>query len=328
MLPAIERQIYTCLLEVKENSYSDLHNMLAYHLGLEGEGAGPKTSGKRIRPLMLLLTTAAAGGDWKLALPAAAAVELVHNFSLIHDDIQDNSPLRRGRETVWKIWGVPQGINAGDSMFALAHIALEPLAQYLPLEIAVEAHGILPRACLSLTQGQYLDLAYEDRDNLSVDDYWPMIGGKTASLLATCTELGALVAGAGKELRKTYREFGEYIGLAFQVQDDILGIWGDAALTGKSAQSDLTSGKKSLPVLFALEKGGPFATRWHTGPITPEEVPEMAEALTAAGARDFAEQLVDELTQKALATFQATGAQGPAAEALIELGEMLIWRKS
>lgn len=328
MLPAIEQEIENCLVEIKEDGFPELHHMLAYHLGFEGEGAGKKARGKRVRPLLVLLTTAAAGGDWKQAIPAAAAVELVHNFSLIHDDIQDDSPLRRGRKTVWKIWGMAKGINAGDSMFALAHVALERLAEVAPVEIAIKAHTILPKACLALTQGQFLDLAYENREDLSVEDYWPMIKGKTASLLATCTELGALIAGCDQQTQKTYRDFGEYVGLAFQVQDDILGIWGDAALTGKSAESDLVSGKKSLPVLYALEKDGNFAKRWTSGPISPQEVPALSEQLKAEGVLDYARHTADDLTQKALIAFQQTDSQGQYASALQELAEMLIRRKA
>ncbi len=166
LLPAIEQEMKACVRETREQGLEELYSMLEYHLGWEGPGSGPKAQGKRVRPMMVLLSNASAGGDWEIALPAAAAVELVHNFSLIHDDIQDNSPLRRGRETVWKMWNIPQAINAGDSMFALAHIALKRLANQVPDGIALEAYKILPEACLTLTQGQYLDLSYENRNDL------------------------------------------------------------------------------------------------------------------------------------------------------------------
>src|SRR5512147_1654540 len=124
LLPAIEDALQTAVAGVGGDRLGELHAMLAYHMGWQGEGSGPKATGKRIRPLLLLLACEASGGKWQDAMPAAVAVELVHNFSLLHDDIEDNSPMRRGRQTVWKKWGVPQALNAGDAMFALAHLSV------------------------------------------------------------------------------------------------------------------------------------------------------------------------------------------------------------
>lgn len=328
MLPAIENEMQQCVAITDETGLEELHYMLAYHLGWEGNDAGPKACGKRVRPLLVLLTTEAAGGDWQTALPAAAAVELVHNFSLIHDDIQDNSPLRRGRQTVWKKWDIPQAINTGDSMFALAHIALERLQGQVAPELVIKAQSILPVACLRLTQGQYLDLSYEHRSDLSMEDYWPMIGGKTASLIATCTELGALLSGVDEKTVAIYRKFGEYVGLAFQVQDDILGIWGNAMQTGKSAESDLVEGKISLPVFYALEKDEAFAKRWLEGPITPDEVPQIAAVLKEEGAYDYAQSEAERLTNHAIDMLARANPASPAAAALQELADQLTKRQS
>ena len=269
-------------------------------MGWVGEGAGPEARGKRIRPLMVLLTAASAGGEWRRALPAAAAVELVHNFSLIHDDIEDNSPLRRGRATLWTRWGIPQAINAGDAMFTVAHLSLLGLAETASARAALEANRILQKTCLHLTQGQYLDISYEARGDLNLAAYWPMVGGKTAALLAACTELGALAAQAPEARQAAYRQFGWTLGLAFQAQDDLLGIWGDSAVTGKSADSDLVSGKKSLPVLFGLEQNGPFARRWREGPINGEQVADLARQLEAEGARQYTQERANALTDQAL----------------------------
>jgi geranylgeranyl diphosphate synthase type I len=297
-------------------------------MGWEGEGAGPDAAGKRIRPLLVLLTAASAGGDWRCALPAAAAVELVHNFSLIHDDIEDNSPLRRGRPTLWKKWGVAQAVNAGDAMFTLAHLEILRLEEHVSTETTLLAARRLLETCLHLTQGQYLDLSYETRPDLSLEDYWPMIGGKTGALIAACTELGALAAGRDKQVQDQYRQFGRLLGLAFQAQDDLLGIWGDAALTGKSAESDLVSGKKSLPVLYGLGLGGPFAQRWREGPIRPEEVPALSSQLEAEGALGYTQETADRLTGQALETLEAVDPQGEAGQALRELARHLLSRSS
>jgi geranylgeranyl diphosphate synthase type I len=323
---AIEAELHLAVDQADGKGLAEFRHMLAYHLGWEGAGAGAEARGKRIRPLLALLSNAAAGGEWRQALPAAAAVELLHNFSLIHDDIQDNSPLRRGRPTVWKQWGIPQAINSGDAMLTLAHLTLLRLAETTSPAVALQAARILQLACLHLTQGQYLDLQYEARGNLSLEAYWPMVSGKTAALLAACTELGALAAGASEACQETYRRFGYSLGLAFQAQDDILGIWGNAASTGKSAESDLLAGKKSLPVLFGLGQAGPFARRWADGPVQPEEIEALAAQLEAEGARAYAQETAGRLTGEALQALEQAGPQGEAGEALVELAKMLLNR--
>ena len=151
----------------------------------------------------------------------------------------------------------------------------------------LRAAQILETTCLQLTQGQFLDIAYETREDLGLADYWPMVGGKTAALIAACTELGALVAGVPGSTQARYRNFGLNLGLAFQVLDDYLGIWGEPAKTGKSAASDLLEGKKSLPVLFGLSQGGDFARRWAQGPFQPQEVAGLAAPWRQEGAQSY-----------------------------------------
>ena len=326
-LPAIEEELHKATAKARGPDLNLLHHMLAYHLGWEGDKAGPEARGKRIRPILLLLTTAAAGGDWQAALPAAAAVELIHNFSLIHDDIEDNSPVRRGRPTLWKLWGVPQAINAGDALFSVAHLALLDLPQSTSANTTLKASHLLLETCLQLTQGQYLDISYELRGDLTLQAYWPMVNGKTAALLGTCTELGALVAEAEVTVCSAYREFGHALGLAFQVLDDLLGIWGDAALTGKSAESDLLSGKKSLPVLYGLSQAGDFAARWAQGPITADEVPYLASQLEREGAHAYTRECANNLTEEALKALERAQPQGNAGVALQILAHKLLNRQ-
>jgi len=326
-LPAIEEELIQGVRRTAQDGLIAMHGMLAYHMGWEGEGSGPNARGKRIRPLLVLLSCTAAGGDWKLALPAASAVELVHNFSLIHDDIEDNSPMRRGRSTVWKLWGIPQAINAGDAMLALAHLEILRLENTASPVLAFHAAELLQETCLHLTQGQYLDLSYENSNDVALDDYWPMISGKTAALLAACTRLGALVAGTDGERQNHFGEFGRYLGLAFQIQDDLLGIWGDAKLTGKSAESDLVTGKKSLPVLYGLNKKGPFAKRWSQGSISQDEVPFVARLLEVEGGRAYSEQTAAELTNRSIQSLDAAQPHGTAGEALRQLTDKLLNRR-
>src|SRR5689334_6149426 len=224
MLPEIEKELQLQVARLNLKDSLPFHEMLTYHMGWTGEGAGAEATGKRIRPLMVLLTTASCGAEWRSALPAAAAVELVHNFSLVHDDVQDNSDKRRGRPTVWKKWGVPMAINAGDALFVIANQAILDLEKSLPASTVVRAASILNNTCLELTRGQYLDMSYEQHSDLKIADYWPMISGKTSALLSACTHIGALIGGADEQAQESYRSFGHGLGLAFQVQDDVLGI--------------------------------------------------------------------------------------------------------
>ncbi len=328
MLPAIEAELQRQVARLDQPRLKPFHEMLTYHMGWSGEGAGPEATGKRIRPLLVLLTAASCGADWRTALPAAAAVELVHNFSLVHDDIQDNSEKRRGRPTAWTIWGAPMAINVGDALFVLANQAMMDLARAYPSETVVRAASILHDTCLALTEGQFLDMSYQTRTDLSVEDYWPMIAGKTAALLAACCHIGSVLGNADEPTQEAYRSFGHSLGLAFQVQDDILGIWGNEAVTGKSAASDLLEGKKSLPVLVGLGKKGRFAARWAQGPITPADVESVAALLSQEGGYDFTYEAARQMTDLALNALRSADPQGEAGEALTELALKLLKRES
>jgi len=331
LLSAIEDELKRQVARLDEPRTKPFHDMLAYHMGWIGEGAGPAATGKRIRPTMLLLTVAACDGasaaKWLYAVPAAAAVELVHNFSLVHDDIQDNSEKRRGRTTTWKIVGAPMAINVGDALFVMSNQAMMDLKEHYPAEIVLQAAKVLHNTCLDLTRGQFLDMSYEKRNDLDVEDYWPMVAGKTAALLSTCCHIGAILGGADEGKQDAYRSFGHALGMAFQVQDDILGIWGDEALTGKSAASDLLEGKKSLPVLHGLVQKGKFAERWGKGPIQPDEVEEMANLLANEGAYEATYALSEQMTTLALNNLREADPQGEAGEALFELANKLLKRE-
>ena len=332
LLPLIELELQRQVSRLDHPRTRLFHEMLTYHMGWTGEGGGPEAAGKRIRPLLVLLACRAAseskGGDetWMAALPAAAAVELVHNFSLVHDDIQDNSPKRRGRDTAWVKWGAPMAINIGDALFVISSQAIMDLKNNYASEIVVNAAEILHNTCLDLTRGQYMDMSYEGRKELGVEDYWPMISGKTAALISACCHLGALLGGADDDQQEAYRSFGQYLGLAFQVQDDILGIWGDEKVTGKSVASDLVEGKNSFPVLSGLDKKGRFAERWAQGPIHSEEVEELARLLAAEGGLLAAEEAAKQMTDLALTSLREADPRGEAGEALFGLANKLLNR--
>ena len=328
LLPQIETELQRQISRLDEPRTKNFHEMLTYHMGWTGEGAGPEVTGKRIRPLMVLLAASSCGADWELALPAAAAVELVHNFSLVHDDIQDNSPKRRGRLTVWKKWDMPQAINAGDALFVISDQAMMDLAKNHPAGKVLRAASILHNTCLELTRGQFLDMSYENRNDLTIEDYWPMIEGKTAALISACAQIGSILGGADEATIELYRVFGRDLGLAFQVQDDILGIWGDETQTGKSAASDLVEGKNSLPVLYGVSQQGRFAKRWAKSAISPEEVADVARMLVDEGAYEFTQRDAKRLTGQALDALKKANPQGEAGQALTDLADKLLNRAS
>ena len=327
LVSAIEAELQKQVSRLDAPRTKPFHEMLTYHMGWTGVGAGPEATGKRIRPLLVLLCVSARGANWQFALPAAAAIELVHNFSLVHDDIQDNSSKRRGRDTVWTKWGAPMAINVGDALFVMSSQAIVDLKVNYPSDVVMKAAEILHNTCLDLTRGQFLDMSYEERNDLGVEDYWHMISGKTSALIAACCHIGALLGGADDEKQEVYRSFGHYLGLAFQVQDDILGIWGDEKVTGKSVASDLVEGKNSLPILAGLEKKGKFAERWAQGSIKPEEVREVSRLLASEGGLLAAQEAAKQMTDLALMNLREADPHGEAGEALFELTNRLLGRK-
>jgi geranylgeranyl diphosphate synthase type I len=328
MLPVIESKLQQVVSHLEEPRTRLFHDMLTYHLGWSGVGAGPETTGKRIRPLLVLLTCAACGENWQNTLPAAACLELIHNFSLAHDDIQDDSELRRGRFTIWKKWGVAQAINVGDALFILAQLTLLELNNNYPPEIIMKVGELINKACLQLSTGQFLDLTYEDHIDMTIEDYWPMVSGKTAALMSACTQIGSILGGADPIIEEKYRSFGHFLGLAFQVQDDFLGIWGKMELTGKSIESDLVARKKTLPVLFGLSKQGEFAHRWAEGPISFAEAGDLSVQLAKEGAKLYTQRAADQMTDLSLQFLRSAAPQGEASEALYDLVNILLDRQA
>ena len=322
----IDLEIHRLVAHPLFEEYPGLGEMLRFHFGWDGEGNGPEALGKRIRPLIVLLSCTAVGGNWNHALPAATGVELLHNFSLIHDDIEDGSPLRHGRATLWNKWGQALAINAGDALFALAYAAIFDLYQTIPPRAAQEAVRIFNETCIRLTGGQHLDIAFERERSISEGKYWQMIGGKTAALLSACARLGALIGGAPESQIEFFGNFGTKLGLSFQVQDDWLGLWGNLAETGKSSESDLVTGKKTLPVVFALAKNSSFAKRWRQGPILSHEVSELSHLLIEEGAQAYTEGQSTRLTREALEALEMATGGSRSGAALNGLAETLLKR--
>jgi len=327
-LPLIEEEM-RAVVGSDGSVLGEYYEMMHYHLGWSEHGQGPAVSGKRIRPALSLLACAGAGGEARTALPAAAAIELIHNFTLVHDDIQDDSQSRRGRPTVWRLWGRAQAINAGDALFTIAHLALQRLTgRGMSPDAALEAIAVLDQTCLELTRGQHLDMSFESRAAVSVAEYWQMIEGKTAALIAAAADLGALCAGATVSRRQAYREFGRVLGLAFQAHDDILGIWGDSAETGKSSATDIQTRKKSLPVVYGLERSPRLTTLYSA----PEEdgggpVADIVAELERVGARQHAETEAARLSHAAIHALEHAEPANEAGALLHALASELLGRR-
>ncbi len=254
LLAATEREILRLVAD-RDPSTRGLYEMVRYHLGLDGSGA---SAGKRMRPLLGLLAYASIAGEYERALPGAAAVELGHNFSLVHDDIEDRDRERRHRPTLWTLHGIPQAINTGDTLFTLSRVALHRLTDLGFSDSRVlRLMRLYDDTCLALCEGQYIDIYASEHDiTMSVELYFDMIGRKTAALIAASIEAGAILATEDDAVIARDRAFGWALGLAFQLNDDLLGIWGEQQLTGK-VPTDLVNRKKTLPVIYAFEHASP-----------------------------------------------------------------------
>ncbi len=318
------------LLITREDGPPLLYGMLRYHLGWLNRSFEPAQvdGGKHIRPLILLLAVQAQGEQWEQAVGAAAAIELLHNFTLIHDDIEDRDVIRRGRETVWSLWGVAQALNAGDALFALSYRGLiELVAHGIPADRVVRATSRFTETVVYITEGQCRDLEFETRPATNEPEYLEMVRGKTAALLGLSAELGGIIAGTSQDRCDALREFGEALGIAFQMYDDILGLWGDPAKTGKPVGSDLLKGKKSMPILYGLRVSESLQHLLTASESSERRVAEALSELERVGSRDYTEERAAHYHGQALDALERTGGIGPAQEALRGLAERLLGRE-
>jgi geranylgeranyl diphosphate synthase type I len=334
-LTAIDEDLQR-MLQATEPMVLPLYQMMQYHLGwLDADLCtidAPK--GKRLRPLLCALACEAVGGDWHSALPAASAIELIHNFSLVHDDIEDNSLTRRHRPTVWSLWGIAQGINTGDTLWVISRLAT--------LRLAEEGHDprtvlrivrLFDETCLALCTGQYLDIRFESVDSVTMAEYQRMIAGKTAALLSASLAAGAILGGADASKVEDYASFGRELGITFQIVDDMLGIWGDPAVTGKSAASDILEKKKTIPILHTLEwerqQGYEDLRQIYCRPtLTEQEIPTILTLLERAGAREAIRRQAREHQERTLAYLDRSERAHPAQRDLCELALSLLERST
>ncbi len=323
---AVEEEILRLVVD-RDPTTHGMYAMVRYHLGLDGSGS----SGKRLRPLLGLLAYASITGTWERALPGAAAVELGHNFSLIHDDIEDRDRERRHRATLWTVNGIPQAINTGDAVFVLSRIALHRLTSLGFSDAKVlRLMRLYDDTCLALCEGQYIDIWTSEHDTpMSVDLYFDMIGRKTAALISASIEAGALLATDDESVIARYREFGWALGLAFQLNDDLLGIWGREQATGKEP-SDLAKHKKTLPVIYALEQATPvdrarLLALYANPEPTASEIAEAMAIVDRTGAQEYTRREARRHRDEAIAALDAAGVVQPEArEQLVQIMRSVI----
>lgn len=307
-----------------EPSVARFYGMQEYHLGWRDTDllASSADPGKLIRPQLALLACSAVGGDSNQALPLAASIQLAHDFTLLHDDIQDNSDLRRGRATVWRQWGISQAINAGDGMLLVAQLALHQLADAgVAPAVVLDVARRFNQTMLEVCEGQFLDMSFEGRLDLDEDAYLAMIGRKTAALLAGATSLGAIVGGAEPGAVQALADFGRNLGLSFQIQDDVLGIWGQPEVTGKPDAADLRQRKVSLPIIRALHDNAADVLRqiYSKPALDEQDVHRALEALAGTSTRRSSEELAAHYHQQALAALDRLDPPtGPDASAALE----------
>ncbi|MDA0734916.1 MAG: polyprenyl synthetase family protein [Chloroflexi bacterium] len=293
---------------------TDLTTLMQYHLGwVDHTGAPaitPSSQGKALRPTLCMFACEALRGDLQHALPAAAALELIHNFSLIHDDIQDQDLERRHQATVWALWGIPKALVAGDAMQSLGDLEMLGCNRSsVAPSVTLKVSEILTESYLEMIEGQCLDLGFESRADVTAGDYLQMIACKTGALIRSALHIGALLATDNRQSTDAFARFGSYLGRAFQVRDDYLGIWGDENATGKSSDNDIRRRKKSLPVVFAFEKasGGSkddLIRIYGQESLDDSDVERVTAILEEVGAPEYAESLTQEsaeLAVKALA---------------------------
>ena len=299
---------------VPNSSKYEAYRLLRYHLGWIDQQGNPLdtslTQGKALRPTLCLFACDALAEDYSKALPAAAALELIHNFSLIHDDIQDQDVERRHQPTVWHLWGIPKALWAGNAMQCTGDLSLLGTSdQNVDPETILKVSEILTESYTEMIQGQVLDLQFESRTDITADEYLFMIACKTGALIRAGLEIGALLGTDDPVTINAFAKFGEYLGRAFQIRDDYLGIWGDQATLGKATGNDIRRRKKSYPVVFALERSSGNALAdllsiYEKEEIGEDNVQRVLAILDEVGSQENAQHLTETAAAQALDALQ------------------------
>lgn len=291
----------------------------------------PFAAGKRVRPLLMALVARSLRGNYQHVLAAGVALELIHNFTLIHDDIMDASDTRRGRATIWKNYGVAQAIDSGDGLFALGILSSLELGDEVSPAKTLQATQVLLQACLDTVEGQALDISFETRLDITPEEYLTMIGLKTGRFIEVAIQIGALLSSDDTTIIENYAKFGKYLGLAFQMWDDYLGIWGDPEIIGKSSTGDIEQKKKSYPITYAFTHGDSsqkarMTEIYQQESLSQDDVAEVLAILDSLDVRAKTKDIVEDYYANAMAALDAVGIDNEDYKHLKELAQFVIQR--
>ena len=317
---------------------SELRNTHRYHMGwTDKNGANlVATEGKRLRPTMVLLGARAVDGEIQRALPVATALEYVHNFSLIHDDIEDRDRFRHHRPTIWVVWGDPTAIVSGNSMLKVADRCAKGLLDAgVSLDMSTAAQRLITEAYMRMIEGQYMDISFEARGDVTIEEYLAMIERKTGALIETSLYVGALVAGNGDTsclVTEGLRKAGYQFGRLFQIRDDILGVWGSDE-TGKPVHGDIYNKKKSLPAVHAIDASGGVTSErirsiYQKIELDGKDVEDVLQIMEDQGTYQFCEAMLAEHWSATAEILDALDLNADVRDDFIELGEFLVERSS
>lgn len=291
-----------------------------------------RVAGKKIRPLLMALVAQAISGEYRHVLSAGAALELLHNFTLVHDDVMDKSLTRRHRPAVWTRWGNAQAINAGDGLYALANLASTRLLdQATPTHRVVATFRALSQACLWTAEGQILDIDFETRETVPTADYIKMITHKTGMLIECAAKIGALLSTDDEQIIQSYADFARNLGIVFQIWDDYLGVWGDETKTGKSATGDIREKKKAYPFLAACERANEteratLRQLYAQETLSDADVQAALAIFNRVGAAEQTSQATGQYYRTAIAYLDQTGIHNETQTVIRQLADFLIQR--
>jgi geranylgeranyl diphosphate synthase, type I len=331
VLERARQSVQPALIAAVDSLAPDVRKLVRYHLGwIDAAGNAVRgDGGKGIRSALAMLSAEAAWADATVGVPGGVAVELIHNFSLLHDDVIDGDRERRHRPTVWAVYGIGPAIIAGDALVTLAHQVLLSV----PAELAMAATACLTEGTAAMIAGQADDISFETRREVSVEECMAMSAGKTGALLGCAASIGAVLAGAPPATVGALRDYGAHLGLAFQAVDDLLGIWGNPTTTGKPAGNDLRQRKKTMPVVAALAAGGDDADELRalvtgTEDLDDEDVKRAAYLVESCGGREWAAVRAKAHLDIALGALERVRLNALAHRELADLAVFVVERES
>lgn len=322
MLDEINQTIYRYLKDYPVlHRDSVLQEMIYYALGFKDDGS-LLSGGKRLRPLFCSLICGVVSGNYKLALLYGAALEMLHNYTLVHDDIEDNSDIRHNRPALWKKYGLPLALNAGDLLYEIS------LSAAAHADKNSQKNGLVRMLKMSedLFLGQHQDIRFENREQITKSEYLQMVRGKTSALIGTSFALGAMAGGADDKSIAEFEYAGKRIGIAFQIRDDYLGTWGNLDELGKPVSADIMDKKNTLAVVYTAERNPAFLQKWHEYDGSSERVAEFADMMAEAGAPEFLEAQCRRYTDEAVMTLSSHRSSGVYQDMLDELISSLVDR--